>query len=80
MIKSLYGYLKPGGQWIVYEHVITHVGGLVAWYQCRYALLANVSMLMLENRGDRFHLAAFPRRLLHYEGFREVVERNRNLE
>ncbi|KIN06389.1 hypothetical protein OIDMADRAFT_17293 [Oidiodendron maius Zn] len=33
MIGSLYGYLKPGGQWIVYEHVITHAGGLIALYQ-----------------------------------------------
>lgn len=39
MISSLYEYLKPGGQWIVYEHVVTHVGGFVALYQREVAFL-----------------------------------------
>lgn len=43
MITSLYKYLKPGGQWIVYEHVITNVGGLVALYQCEHAPPANLN-------------------------------------
>jgi hypothetical protein len=34
MIRGLYGYLKNGGEWIVYEHVIMKRGGLVRWYQC----------------------------------------------
>lgn len=33
MINALYGYVKEGGQWLVYEHVITHQGGLIALYQ-----------------------------------------------
>jgi cyclopropane fatty-acyl-phospholipid synthase-like methyltransferase len=33
MIYALYGYVKEGGQWIVYEHVVTHQGGLIALYQ-----------------------------------------------
>lgn len=33
MINALYGYVKEGGQWIVYEHVVTHQGGLIALYQ-----------------------------------------------
>jgi hypothetical protein len=33
MINDLYGYVKEGGQWIVYEHVVTHQGGLIALYQ-----------------------------------------------
>jgi hypothetical protein len=33
MIGELYSYLKDGGVWIVYEHVITHVGGFVGAYQ-----------------------------------------------
>ncbi|KAH8591226.1 S-adenosyl-L-methionine-dependent methyltransferase [Bisporella sp. PMI_857] len=33
MISLLYKYLKAGGQWIVYEHVMTHEGGWVAKYQ-----------------------------------------------
>lgn len=36
MIKSLVGYIKPGGQWIVYEHVKTHKGRLIEDYQCKY--------------------------------------------
>ncbi|RFU29797.1 hypothetical protein B7463_g6539, partial [Scytalidium lignicola] len=33
MIQSLAGYIKPGGQWIVYEHVKTHQGGWIEKYQ-----------------------------------------------
>jgi hypothetical protein len=33
MINAVYGYLKEEGQWIVYEHVITHQGGLITAYQ-----------------------------------------------
>ena len=33
MISSLYEYIKEGGQWIVYEHVVTHQGGLITLYQ-----------------------------------------------
>ena len=36
MILSLYSYIKPGGQWIVYEHVVTHSGGWVEKYQCEF--------------------------------------------
>jgi tRNA A58 N-methylase Trm61 len=35
MIGELYSYLKDGGEWIVYEHVITHVGGFIGAYQGR---------------------------------------------
>lgn len=33
LIRDLYGYLKPGGTWIMYEHVRTHQSGFVAWYE-----------------------------------------------
>jgi SAM-dependent methyltransferase len=33
LVKELYGYLKPGGVWIMYEHVKTKEGGWVGWYQ-----------------------------------------------
>ncbi|KAG0645165.1 hypothetical protein D0Z07_9286 [Hyphodiscus hymeniophilus] len=33
MINALYGYVKEGGQWIVYEHVVTHHGRFIAAYQ-----------------------------------------------
>jgi len=33
MIGELYGYIKPGGQWIVYEHVKTHHEGFMTRYQ-----------------------------------------------
>jgi len=32
-ITGLYGYVKKGGQWIVYEHVVTFQGGWIAQYQ-----------------------------------------------
>ncbi|KAL3424056.1 methyltransferase domain-containing protein [Phlyctema vagabunda] len=34
VIKDLYGYLKQGGKWILYEHVVTRQTGVVAWVQC----------------------------------------------
>jgi SAM-dependent methyltransferase len=33
LVTELYGYLKPGGVWIVYEHVKTKETGWVEWYQ-----------------------------------------------
>ncbi|KAK6435877.1 mitochondrial dynamin GTPase Msp1 [Oleoguttula sp. CCFEE 5521] len=34
IIKSLYPYLKPGGKWLVFEHVKTHYReDFVAWWQ-----------------------------------------------
>jgi SAM-dependent methyltransferase len=33
VIRELYGYLKPGGTWIIYEHVKTHEKGWIRWYQ-----------------------------------------------
>ena len=33
IIRELYSYLKPGGTWIMYEHVKTHEHGLVDRYQ-----------------------------------------------
>ncbi len=33
MIKELYGYLKEGGNWIVYEHVIQKENRFLVWYQ-----------------------------------------------
>jgi len=34
MINELYGYIKEGGQWIIWEHVVvTHQGRLIALYQ-----------------------------------------------
>jgi SAM-dependent methyltransferase len=33
LVRELYGYLKPGGVWIMYEHVKTKERGWVNWYQ-----------------------------------------------
>jgi SAM-dependent methyltransferase len=33
LINELYGYLKPGGTWIMWEHVRTHETGWIRWYQ-----------------------------------------------
>ena len=33
LISELYKLLKPGGQWLVYEHVRTGYRGPIAWYQ-----------------------------------------------
>jgi cyclopropane fatty-acyl-phospholipid synthase-like methyltransferase len=33
MIGELCGYLKDGGNWIVFEHVVTKEKGFIAWYQ-----------------------------------------------
>jgi len=38
MIVDLYGYLKEGGNWIVYEHVKAKEKGFVAWYQGELSL------------------------------------------
>jgi hypothetical protein len=32
-VRELYGYLKPGGVWIMYEHIKTKEMGWVEWYQ-----------------------------------------------
>lgn len=39
LIRDLYGYLKPGGKWIMYEHVRTHQTGFVSWYQAALDLV-----------------------------------------
>lgn len=37
IIKDLYPYLKPGGRWLVYEHVRTkHQGDFVGYWQSKY--------------------------------------------
>ena len=33
LVRELYGYLKPGGVWIMHEHVKTKERGWVQWYQ-----------------------------------------------
>ena len=33
LVRELYGYLRPGGVWIMYEHVKTEEKGWVEWYQ-----------------------------------------------
>lgn len=33
IVKELYEYLKPGGTWIMWEHVRTHETGWIRWYQ-----------------------------------------------
>ncbi|KAI9823955.1 MAG: hypothetical protein M1819_001107 [Sarea resinae] len=38
LIRELYDYLKPGGQWIMCEHVRTHQKGFVARYQANPCL------------------------------------------
>lgn len=34
MIVSLYGYIKEGGCWILYEHIKAKPGSGIVWYQC----------------------------------------------
>ena len=46
MINAVYGYLREGGRWIVYEHVITHQGGLIAAYQGEWQSSWRVSSLI----------------------------------
>jgi SAM-dependent methyltransferase len=51
MIVELYGYLKEGGNWIVFEHVITKEGGLIAMYQGEFVLFQmNETVLMRTKR------------------------------
>ncbi len=37
MIRELYGYLKEGGKWIVFEHVVVKEAGLIAMYQGEFS-------------------------------------------
>jgi SAM-dependent methyltransferase len=43
MIGELSGYLKEGGNWIVYEHVVTKERGWIAWYQGEFVLSVKMS-------------------------------------
>jgi hypothetical protein len=36
MIEVLYGKLKKGGVWLLYEHVLTKQDGWVKWYQGKW--------------------------------------------
>jgi hypothetical protein len=36
IIGNLYGYLREGGEWIVYEHVKSHRGRGIEFYQCEW--------------------------------------------
>jgi hypothetical protein len=38
MIRELYGYLKEGGHWVVFEHVVTAEWGLITKYQGEFSL------------------------------------------
>ena len=72
IIKSLYPYLRPGGVWLVFEHVQTkHRPGLMDYWQSQYPRrirkpeLANIVLY----RYGESHLALFLRRMLYYETF-----------
>jgi len=43
MIGELYGYLKEGGNRIIYEHVVTREGGSIALYQGELVLSEKMS-------------------------------------
>jgi hypothetical protein len=47
MINAVYGYVRDGGQWIVYEHVVTHQGGLIALYQCEWHRVESNKMSLM---------------------------------
>jgi SAM-dependent methyltransferase len=42
MIGELYGYLKEGGNWIVFEHVVTKEKGFIAWYQGKFYVVSEL--------------------------------------
>ena len=44
LVRELYGYLRPGGVWIMYEHVKTKERGWVRWYQGMFSCLPPLSL------------------------------------
>lgn len=71
IIKELYPLLKPGGTWLVYEHIRTkYTGHFVEYWQSKSSPIHHVSFgstrLMRDSRGSQSGLATFPKRLRHY--------------
>lgn len=42
VVDDLYSYLKEGGRWVIYEHVVTHNGWAVGVYQCELLLVLHL--------------------------------------
>ena len=62
IIKELYPFLKPGGQWLMFEHVKTkYQRDVVAYWQrkCLCFGLWQWRRLMMNYRGDQCYMAAF---------------------
>lgn len=53
MIAELYGHLNKGGQWIVYEHVVTPYRGPIACYQGEYGHYSDIRSRLLRT-GEHF--------------------------
>jgi hypothetical protein len=47
MIADLYTYLKPGGKWYAYEHVVTHQNVLLTGYQGKSTFVLVKGKLLL---------------------------------
>jgi SAM-dependent methyltransferase len=69
MIGELYGYLKEGGNWIVYEHVVTKEKGLVARYQGEFSSSTMSRSVLMRNSFRGLVLAAFHWWLLYHERY-----------
>jgi SAM-dependent methyltransferase len=46
MIDAISKYLKEGGQWIIYEHVVTKQGGFIGAYQGEWCSSMSVALLI----------------------------------
>ena len=65
IIKALYPYLKPGGRWLVYEHIRTpHRHEFVSSWQGESNACADTSRADRAHRIDRLCVATFLRRML----------------
>lgn len=63
IIRELYPLLKPGGQWLVYEHIKTHLtSDFVAYWQSECPasqLIARYNVLTIFKRGPQPPVATF---------------------
>lgn len=71
IVKSLYPYLKPGGRWLVYEHIRTpHRHDLVNSWQGKSDTYAAMGRADRKSRIDRPCMAALFRWLLNHSSHR----------
>ena len=71
IVKALYPYLKPGGRWLVYEHIRTpHRHDLVSSWQGQCNTYAGTARADRKSRVDRSCMAALFRWLLYHSSHR----------